>query len=73
MLSLIKYGQIVSQLLTLSIDMINGEMGQQMSVDTCLKYKILLIIALICLKTCIHVAEVYLEGSLSPNFDIGFS
>ena len=32
-----------------------------------------LIMTLIFLKTCIHVAEVYLEGSVSQNFDKGFS
>ena len=32
-----------------------------------------LIMTLIFLKTCIHVVEVYLEGSVSQNFDIGFS
>ena len=32
-----------------------------------------LIITLIFLRTCIHVAEVYLEGSVSQNVDVGFS
>ena len=31
-----------------------------------------LIMTLIFLKTCIHVTEVYLEGSVSQNSDIGF-
>ena len=32
-----------------------------------------LTMAFIFLKTCIHVAEVCLEGSVSQNFDIGLS
>ena len=31
------------------------------------------IIALICLKTCICIAEICLEGSVSQNFDLGLS
>ena len=32
---------------------------------------ILLIIALICLKTCMCIAEICMEGSVSQNFDLG--
>ena len=32
-----------------------------------------LIIALICLKTCMCIAEICLEGSVSQNFDLGRS
>ena len=65
--------------------MINDEIGQQMSVETCHNYNknnflciflnmdISLTMALIFLKTCIHVVEVCLEGSVSQNFDIGLS
>ena len=38
-----------------------------------LNMDISLIMALSFLKTCTHVAEFYLEGSVSQNFDIGFS
>ena len=32
-----------------------------------------LIIALTCMKICIHNAEICFEGSMSQNFDIGLS
>ena len=32
-----------------------------------------LIIALICLKTCMCIAEISMEGSVSQNFDLGLS
>ena len=38
-----------------------------------LNMDISLIMTLIFLKTCIHVAEVYPEGSVSQNLNIGFS
>ena len=65
--------------------MINDEIGQQKSVEICHKYNkiifyvyflnmdISLTMAFIFLKTCIHVAEVCLEGSVSQNVDIGLS
>ena len=63
--------------------MINDEIGQQMSVELVtirtknifyvyfLNMDISLTMALIFLKTCIHVVEVCLGGSVSQNFDIG--
>ena len=63
--------------------MINDGMRQQMSVVAnrkififylyILNMDISLIMVLSFLETCIHVAEVYLEGSVSQNVDIGFS
>ena len=38
-----------------------------------LNMDISLIIALICLKTCMCIAEIYTEGRVSQNFDIGLS
>ena len=32
-----------------------------------------LIMALICMKSCIHSAEIFFEGSVSQNFDTGLS
>ena len=67
--------------------MINDEIQQDMSVGTCDKIDrkififhvyifnmdISLIIALIFMRTCILVAEICLEGSMSRNFYIGHS
>ena len=32
-----------------------------------------LIIALICLRICMYIPKIYMEGSVSQIFDIGFS
>ena len=32
-----------------------------------------LIIALICLKECMYIADIGMEGSMSQNFDLGLS
>ena len=32
-----------------------------------------LIIAAFCLKNCIYIAEICMEGSMSQNFDLGLS
>ena len=38
-----------------------------------LNMDISLIIGLICLKTCMYIAEICMEGNLSQNFDLGLS
>ena len=39
----------------------------------CFKMNISLIITRICLKTCMYIAEICVERSLSQNFDVGIS
>ena len=40
---------------------------------TLLNMDISLIIALICLKICMCISEICMEGSVSQNFDLGLS